>query len=312
MQRVSHSPQPQVPDVLCYGVICADELVVLDRPPAAGGYAGIVDHQLLAGGEALNTALALCAWGVSVRLLGNAIGADPKGRVVADTLATVEHLDARSVVVDPAVPTPYGVLLAAPDGTKTVLGRFAHSIPDLPAGAVGGCQAVTVDPHLRPHADDLVQQARGCGAYVLVLDALPDDPLSRMCDCLQISMERLDRCGRNVPPCPEEFVTECAHELGCTVILTAGERGAWYASPGGESGHQPALSINQVVDTTGAGDCFRAGLLYGWLRGWTLSDRVRFAAAAAARICCAVGGSVPPSLGEIDTFTENLYNYREM
>jgi sugar/nucleoside kinase (ribokinase family) len=44
-----------------------------------------------------------------------------------------------------------------------------------------------------------------------------------------------------------------------------------------------------VVDTTGAGDIFHAGFIYGLLQGWPLQRQLEFACAAAALNCTAVG-----------------------
>jgi sugar/nucleoside kinase (ribokinase family) len=44
-----------------------------------------------------------------------------------------------------------------------------------------------------------------------------------------------------------------------------------------------------VVDTTGAGDIFHAGFIYGLLQGWPLERQLDFGCAAAAMNCMAVG-----------------------
>jgi sugar/nucleoside kinase (ribokinase family) len=58
--------------------------------------------------------------------------------------------------------------------------------------------------------------------------------------------------------------------------------------------HVPAFIVN-ATDTTGAGDVFRAGFIYGLLQGYNLGDIVRFASAAAAASCTREGAmsSVP-------------------
>ena len=70
---------------------------------------------------------------------------------------------------------------------------------------------------------------------------------------------------------------------------------------GGESGTQPALSPPQVVDTTGAGDAFTAGLLHRWLA--PVAERLRFAAACGALVCAGAGGIDPqPTEAQVEAF----------
>ncbi len=46
----------------------------------------------------------------------------------------------------------------------------------------------------------------------------------------------------------------------------------------------------RAVDTTGAGDVFHAGYIYGLLKGWTIEKTVEFASAFAALKCLKTGG----------------------
>jgi sulfofructose kinase len=68
---------------------------------------------------------------------------------------------------------------------------------------------------------------------------------------------------------------------------TLGEDGvlAW---DGRQLLHCPAYHVS-VVDTTGAGDIFRAGFIYGLLRDWPLDRQLDFSCAAAAMNCMAAG-----------------------
>jgi sulfofructose kinase len=53
--------------------------------------------------------------------------------------------------------------------------------------------------------------------------------------------------------------------------------------------HHAAAYCVEVVDTTGAGDIFHSGFLYGLLHGWPLQRQLDYACAAAALNCTGVG-----------------------
>ncbi|ACX52039.1 PfkB domain protein [Ammonifex degensii KC4] len=64
------------------------------------------------------------------------------------------------------------------------------------------------------------------------------------------------------------------------VVVTLGGEGSVVVTPGG-CDYQTALA-QRVVDTTGAGDGFAAGMLYGYLKGWPLELAHRLASIVAA------------------------------
>jgi sugar/nucleoside kinase (ribokinase family) len=68
-----------------------------------------------------------------------------------------------------------------------------------------------------------------------------------------------------------------------TLVVTRSENGA-YAVSGGEHAHVGAEPIDKVVDTTGAGDLFAAGFLFGHVRGHALGDCLKLGAVCAAEI----------------------------
>jgi sulfofructose kinase len=77
-------------------------------------------------------------------------------------------------------------------------------------------------------------------------------------------------------------------DFECTVTAaTLGQDGvlAW----DGRKFYLHAAYRVPVVDTTGAGDIFHAGFIYGLLQGWQLEQRLDFASAAAALNCTAQG-----------------------
>lgn len=102
---------------------------------------------------------------------------------------------------------------------------------------------------------------------------------------------------------PDAFAKE-AKKLGCKVVtFTFGDRGSiTYCN--GEVIRVPAFKVD-VIDTTGAGDVFHGGYIFGILQGFEIIDSIRFASALAAMNCRAIGGRGGiPSLNEVYKFLE--------
>jgi ribokinase/sulfofructose kinase len=73
-----------------------------------------------------------------------------------------------------------------------------------------------------------------------------------------------------------------------SLAMTMGAKGAWLCH-GGQRIYVEAFPV-QVLDTTGAGDAFHAGLIYGLLlKEWTLRRAGLFASALAALNCTGLG-----------------------
>ena len=87
------------------------------------------------------------------------------------------------------------------------------------------------------------------------------------------------------------------------VVITDGLRGSWVYSRAGTAFHQPALRMEKVVDTTGSGDAYHGGFLYGCLQGFDLRQSALLASGVAAMNTQAIGGrQALPTLQQVRTF----------
>ena len=77
-------------------------------------------------------------------------------------------------------------------------------------------------------------------------------------------------------------------ETGVLAVLTRGAAGAWWSRPSGPVA-VPAAPVDRVVDTTGAGDLFAAGFLYGITNGLSPEDSARLGGVCAAEVISHVG-----------------------
>ena len=82
-------------------------------------------------------------------------------------------------------------------------------------------------------------------------------------------------------------------------MVTQNHRGALF-SGNGEAFSQPAFSFGEIIDATGAGDCFAAALISSLIRGQSPWQAMKYAAVAAALIVSKISSSDLPSQKEIE------------
>lgn len=280
-------------DVVVYGTVCLDAIWRVERLAPPGGWAPILEEKKMIGGEASNTAVALSRWGLRVALVGNAIGDDEDGRLLRRLFARdAPEIDLRYIRTLPAAHTPYCVCIATPDGNRTMYGTGfdAMQCPTLTPELAQKSRFFTMDPNAWDPGLRAAEAAFAAGMLVTAMDYTRDAGVTGRAAINVTSRDHLglDRSLDELAQTAAALRDQC----GQTVIATCGAEGCFVAerNVAGAAVHFPAYAAPEVVDTTGAGDIFRAGLLFGQVQAWDLPRTVRFAAAAAALNCTAMGG----------------------
>jgi sugar/nucleoside kinase (ribokinase family) len=91
------------------------------------------------------------------------------------------------------------------------------------------------------------------------------------------------------------------------VVVKCGKNGA-IAQQGNMSVQVPGLKVN-VVDTTGAGDCFNAGFVFGYLRHEPLEKCLRYANITGGLSTTAPGAQAVPTLAQLEDIAANYDDY---
>lgn len=78
----------------------------------------------------------------------------------------------------------------------------------------------------------------------------------------------------------------------CKMVVTMGDKGAAYASNNGEYGYIDAMKVS-VVDTTGAGDAFFAGVSVGLTYGKSLKEACLIGNRLASSVICTIDAVCP-------------------
>jgi sugar/nucleoside kinase (ribokinase family) len=130
-----------------------------------------------------------------------------------------------------------------------------------------------VQPYLREQCQKLLPLIQEAPAWILAQDLKTDSIYLPWIDALQVSLEDLE-----IP-----FRKEALEELGSRyfnkrlkeLFVTAGAEGVAYLKEGEPAQIFAGQKAKQVVDTTGCGDAFRAGLMFGLASGFEIAKAIQ-------------------------------------
>ncbi len=268
-------------EILVLGSVAWDEVVRLDTPLAVGGHNQGRWEGCRIGGGAANTAMALARVGDRARLV-SAVGRDPSGRALLGDLAA-QGLDVSAV--GEGTETTRSLLLLDPQGERTIvnLARAKVRWPgDLADWAADACYVRAADPALGAVLARLAERMPVVAHIPPVEEGLRPVPI------LVGSVSDLTAEQRAHPFALGERV---AGERLEWVVITRGAEGAVAYGRDGTI-ECPARRV-RVVDGTGAGDVFAAGLVYGLARGWPMAHVLEVAVSWGTASVTYVG-TIPP------------------
>jgi len=281
--------EPQKVDVVCVGLNAIDTLISLATYPARGSKVDYSNASVMPGGQAATTVIACQNWGLSTRYVGK-LGDDDAARLHIDAFART-GVDAQIITV-PGAPSLHNVILVN-GGERTVLcqrdERMVLKPEDLRREWITSARALHLDGRDTAAATLAATWAREAGIPVIAdLDELYTgvEQLAEKVDYLIVSRDFPRRLM--VDSDLESALRRMQLRFGNRLTAaTLGEDGvlAW----DGEQFHHRAAYCVPVVDTTGAGDIFHAGFIYGLLQDWPLDKQLDFACAAAAMNCMSGG-----------------------
>lgn len=294
-------------DMVGVGLNATDTLIPLKEFPVRGSKVEYRNASVMPGGQAATTVVACATWGLSARYVGK-LGEDDAARLhrAAFERAAVE---AELTVVAGAA-SPQSLILVDEGGERTVLCRRDERLllqpEDLQREWIVNARALLVDGYETAAAITAAGWAREAGVPVIAdLDELYEgvEHLIAHVDYLIVSRDFPRRLMADSDL--KNALRRMRERFGCRLTAaTLGEDGvlAW---DGRESLHRAAYRV-PVKDTTGAGDIFHAGFIYGLLQGWELERQLDFACAAAAMNCTGPGarGGIG-TVEEIEGLMEN-------
>lgn len=295
-------------DAIGFGLNAVDHLIVVPEYPAFDTKMRLKTHVQAAGGQTASAMAALQRLGMCTLYSGR-FGSDREGQFGLAALAAEGVNVEFAQLIEGARNQIAFIVIDGRNGERTIIWdrdeRLAYSASEAPVEIAVRGRVLHIDAHDPPACSRLAQAARRAGTIVSadidnIYDGLPE--LLPLIDVLISSKEFPHRMTGIADE--HASLVELKARYGCAIVgMTLGTRGAllYYDNVFIES---PAYAVpDGCRDTTGAGDAFHAGFLYGLLKGREIEESLKLANATASLKCRALGARTSlPTEEELSSF----------
>ena len=292
-------------DVVGMGLNSVDFLCVVPEFPSPNSKMKMLQFSKQGGGQVATAMVALSRWGVKTKYIGK-VGDDELGQFSLDSIRQ-EAVDVSSVIIELNATSQFAMIIVdGSTGERTILWnrdeRLMYRKGELRKEEVCSGKILHLDGHDIHAALQCARWAREEGIPT-VIDLDKAEPLTseliKQTDFI-ITSSRFPMMYTGISD-QKKALLELQKYTSGFLCSTLGDDGA-VALVNGEFLHIEGLKVN-AVDTTGAGDVFHGGFIYGLLQNWEVVQILRFANAAAALKCKELGGrSGIPSLEAVQEF----------
>jgi sugar/nucleoside kinase (ribokinase family) len=300
-------PKNKLFDVVGMGLNAVDFIAVVPEFPTLNSKMEITQFSKQGGGQVATAMVALSRWGVKTKYIGK-VGADEWGRFSLISIQQ-EGVDVSSMMIEPDAATQFAMIIVdRASGERTILWdrdkRLMYRERELKREEVCSGKLLLLDGHDIHAALRCAKWAKEEG-ITTILDIDKVEPLTseliREIDFV-ITSSRFPSLYTGISDLEKALLELQKHTSGF-LCATLGREGA-VALVNGELFRVKGFQIN-TVDTTGAGDVFHAGFIYGLLQNWEAVEIIRFANAVAALKCRDLGGRKGiPTLEETQNFLD--------
>lgn len=293
-------------DVTGFGTNAVDFLIRVPHYPEFNSKIELTDYVQAAGGEIATTMVGLERLGRRTSYIGR-FGSDAAGEIGMNSLSS-EGVDLTYAERIEGAQTQIAfIVIDERNGERTVIwkrdDKLRYTESDVPLDAVRDTKVLHFTPHDAAACVKLAGAARAAGAVVSVDIDNVFDGVDAVIAAADIVIASADFPRKLIGIADvREALTAMRDRFGSPVIgVTLGDAGSLVLS-GGTFIESGGFEVpGGCVDTTGAGDSYRAGLLYGLISGNSIEESVRIANAVAALKCRSVGARTSlPTLTELD------------
>ena len=304
-------PQNKKFDAVGFGLNAVDQLIVVPEYPAFDAKMRLLEHKQSAGGQTATSMVALQRLGCQTAYAGR-FGSDAAGQFGYAELETEGVNLEFAEVVEGARNQKAFIIIDARNGERTIIWdrdeRLGYKPDEAPVALASQGRVLHMDAHDPPACIRLATAAKEVGTIVSAdIDNIYEGliELLPLIDILITSREfphRLTGIGDE-----RTSLVEMKARYSCALVgMTMGERGAMVYCDGQFLESSSYEVPGGCRDTTGAGDAFHGGFLYGLLSGADVEMSLKLANATAALKCRDLGARTSlPTLSELNKFLNN-------
>jgi sugar/nucleoside kinase (ribokinase family) len=292
-------------EVVGVGLNSVDFLTVVPKFPTPNSKMEMLQFSKQGGGQVATAMVALSRWGVKTKYIGK-VGEDELGQFSLHSIRQ-EGVDVSSVTIESNATNQFAMIIVnGPTGERTILwnrdDRLMYREAELQKEEVCSGKILHLDGHDIHAALQCARWAKQEGIPIII-DMDKVEPLTseliKEIDFV-ITSSRFPMLYTGISDQKKALLELQRHTHGF-LCATMGHEGA-IALVNGEFFHVEGFKVN-AVDTTGAGDVFHGGFVYGLLKNWEVAEILRFANTVAALKCRDIGGRKGiPSLEEVQRF----------
>ena len=294
-------------EVLCYGEIGIDNIIQADGLPSPENAVFPTADSYHGGGAAANTAVWLAMLGIHVKLTGNVIGFDTYGGMILEGLRKHPNLDLSLVEQRAGVTTPFTRAIVTPDGERSFLIFWYPQAPKvaLTGEMLEGVRYVALDLYGGPERLATARLAHESGLATAIGDVVwPDHPALPY---TSIATNSGPYIRQNFPGVDVRQHARKLQSISKGIVITTDGPDKVHALDRQGNGFTIQPPAVNAVDATGAGDAFRAGLLYGLLQGFDLPRSLCWAVATGSLKVRNVGAATTlPDFKEVEELANSL------
>ena len=315
MKKFDFDPTDPLWDCLGVGICALDYLSILDPYPGLDEKIDVLASSIQGGGPVPTAMAALSKLGAKVAFVGK-VGDDYEGKLIRSELEKFK-VNTDFLIVDKKVKSLKAFIWVDKGSGKRTVALDRIKMSPIKPEELSFLKKVSFK-YLHLDGRDieanifLAKKARKDGSEVILdLGSLREniESLFPYVDYLVVSKKfAYDYTGL------KDLSQACLElkKIGFKcVVITLSEKGClWTDSQ--KVNYFPGFKID-VVDTTGAGDVFHGGFIYGLLRKWRMGKIIQFASACAALKCRKLGGREGiPTLKEVENFLKSKKIVREI